>query len=58
MRAIIISRKGCEKKGKFAENLTCKVVEAEFRVGTLVVVPLGAGCKKHVAHAHEHRQIY
>lgn len=37
-------------KGKFAENLTWKDIEAEFKAGTIVVVPLGAACKEHGFH--------
>lgn len=37
-------------KGKFAEDLTWKSIADEFKAGSLVVLPLGAGCKEHGLH--------
>ncbi len=37
-------------RGKFAEELTWKAVEAEFKKERIVIVPLGAGCKEHGMH--------
>lgn len=39
-----------ELKGKYAEQITWKEVEEEFKAGAVVVVPLGAGCKEHGLH--------
>lgn len=37
-------------QGQYAENLNWKQVEAEFKSGALVVIPIGAGCKEHGLH--------